>query len=114
MQVFCVLKRMNKRTPLCAASERGDVEAVRWLLQRPCIDIEGSDGEYEDLPLTLAAFWGHSNIVKILISCKADIEGTNIQGDTPLMLAARQGHFIIVEFLVLNCKAKVSAKNCTG
>lgn len=102
---------------------RGDLEAVKRVLDMTpeivdawalCIAIEthktdilcqllehGAQVDEDVLhhPLCDAAKYGNKDIVQLLLSRGADIEGGNC-GKTPLIHAARGGHFEIVQYLV--------------
>lgn len=52
-------------------------------------------------PLCIAAFWGHADIVRLLLEHKADINITNrATGWTPCHCAAFQGHGKVVLYLM--------------
>lgn len=58
--------------------------------------------------LMLAAYQGHVEIVKILLSKSADVNAKNDKGETPLMMAAAEGHKEVVASL-LEAKANPDA-----
>ena len=64
-------------------------------------------------PLHLAAWQGHSKVVRVLIDSKADVDATHDDGWTPLHLAARQGHSEVVRVLI-DSKADVDATHDDG
>ena len=51
-------------------------------------------------PLHLAAWFGRSEVVRVLLDSKADVDATYDNGWTPLHLAARQGHSEVVRVLL--------------
>lgn len=51
-------------------------------------------------PLMIAAFQGHTTIVKMILACNISVNESNTQDDTALLLAASQGHADIVELLI--------------
>ena len=57
---------------------------------------------YGKSPLWIAAYHGHSNIIKIFLQHKADVNLANQKGETPLWCAAQRGHRAIVELLIIN------------
>lgn len=64
--------------------------------------------------LLQAARMGHADTVRSLLTGgKADVNGRDEQGDTPLIEAARAGHDEVVQALLV-AKADTSAKNDSG
>lgn len=63
--------------------------------------------------LHIAAFYGRTDMVKLLLSYKADVNAKNIYGQTPLHMAALNGQEQTVELLLAN-KADVNAKDGHG
>ena len=62
------------------------------------VDIECTDATLSR-PLHIATLQGHSDIIQILIKCKADINAQNIFGWTPLHLAVYNQRHNIVKLL---------------
>jgi len=89
---------MSLNKELLKASEKGDVEKVKKLLE------EGADVNAKDFlgftSLHLAASNGHFNVVKLLIEKGADVNAKVRGGSTPLHLAASNGHFNVVKLLL--------------
>ncbi|RDH41593.1 ankyrin repeat domain-containing protein [Zooshikella ganghwensis] len=50
-------------------------------------------------PLLAASFIGRLEIVKLLVNQGANIQAKSVVGDTALIIAQRQGHDEIVEYL---------------
>lgn len=64
-------------------------------------------------PLHVAAKWGKSNMVSLLLEKGANIESKTRDGLTPLHCAARSGHEQVVDMLLergapISCKTKVN------
>ena len=49
--------------------------------------------------LILAVWWGHTEVVKLLIKNGADVYAKNKYGQTALMLAEKRGHTKIISIL---------------
>ncbi|MEL6816466.1 MAG: ankyrin repeat domain-containing protein, partial [Cyanobacteria bacterium J06598_3] len=84
------------RLPLNVASERGDFEVVHMLMRAGAY-LEATE-ENGFTALMCAAAAGHLLIVQTLIACGANVNA-NYYGKTPLMLAARNGHTKVYDFL---------------
>jgi uncharacterized protein len=84
-------------TPLHVAAIRGDVPAIRALLEAGAdINAPGEDGY---TPLHDAALQGHSEAVRLLLERGASREIRNDDGKTPLESAALRGDAEIVGLL---------------
>lgn len=87
---------------ICTAAERGDVEAVRRLLNQDCGLIEAriSEGNLSRTPLMLAALEGHMGVVRFLVDEGADVNARDADGETALYMAAGWGHEEVVAYLL--------------
>ena len=120
------------RTALFMAAMRGHTRIVELLLgylpetegQRvekisKRVDPNRSDNESTS-PLHAAAFGGHIDIVRMLLT--DDVERpfifrpnqTNSKGETPLHIACKKGHKNIVELLIKDKRVDVSTKDNEG
>ena len=105
---------MEKWTPLHRASQSGDVDKVRELLEGGKYDVNCVDWD-ERTPLHEAASEGHLGVVRVLISeFKADVNVHNKSGLTPLHEAASEGHLGVVRVLISEFKADVNVHNNNG
>lgn len=88
------------RTALCLAAAKGSVEVVRALLDR------GLDENHKDdlgwTPLHAAACEGHKNVCAILTErgSMARVGELDVEGRSPLILAAQEGHCSTVRLLL--------------
>ncbi|MEW5723920.1 MAG: ankyrin repeat domain-containing protein [Thermodesulfobacteriota bacterium] len=103
--------RSTGATPLTWAAMHGiRPEITRWLLSRGA-DREKPDGE-GNTPLTTAACYGNTGVVKVLLEAGADPNAADKQGRHPLVVASgRRGRIEILEALV---KAGVAVQGLIG
>ena len=94
---------------LHAAAERGELEGIRGWLSQQAGDAEGDGGQRVDVdarapsgatPLHVAAYFGHCDVVALLLQRRADVDARREDGTTPLHAAAKNGHLEVVEALV--------------
>ena len=93
-------RETSGRNSLFLACKAGHLETAKLLLD----NYKGCDWQTSDhggkSPLYTASFYGHSKIVRLLLSQGADANQGHGNGITPLMAAAQQGHFKIVKRLI--------------
>jgi len=94
------LKDKGGRTPMILAAYRGHSEIVR-LLKAAGADIDVRVDSEQDTLLHFAVIRKDVKLVKLLIANGADVNLKNKDGCTPMMLAIKQGHTVIVEALSL-------------
>ena len=85
-------------TPLHIAAARGDINAVKALLEQRA-DVNKRD-KNSSTPLHEAASKGHANIVRLLIEKGADVNATLSDGTTPLTSAVIFGRASVVSLLL--------------
>lgn len=83
--------------PLYMAASNGDIAKVQTLLNlraNPNVDFEGTPALYS------AAKEGHTEVVRLLLAHKADVNAKDDwTGNTPLQTAQKNGHKDIVILL---------------
>lgn len=117
--------RMNNNTmeesELLHASRNGDIGAIKTLLDRQkdgeidldinCLGKTKANNSWT--PLHLASYFGHRDVVQLLLENGADVNAINDIGDSPLHRAAFTGRQDIVTFL-LQHHADVNLLNAEG
>ena len=97
--------RHDGATPLLVASIRQPEVAKLLLDYNADVNTTAHCGGMFDrcTPLYLAALFGHTDLVKLLLNCKADVNARiTDDGKTPLYIAAKKGHRKIVKLLLDN------------
>jgi ankyrin repeat protein len=89
---------------LCLAAANGNTSIAELLVERTANVNQASDG---DLPLSLAAFWGHLELVELLLLLRANVDATDEHNCTALHEAARAGRHAIA-MLLIDAGASVS------
>ena len=99
----------NGDTPLTlAAKHRLGIVVHALLSDSQClVDAKGQDGFNA---LHYSCRYDHVDIVKILVNHMADVNARTDSGDTPLTLAIKHKHGIVVNALLSNSKCLVDAK----
>ena len=105
---------MASSAPLHVASQQGDVDKVRELLEHGKYSVNSTDSRGRS-PLYYACANGHLNVVRVLVSGhKADMTIQDASGITALNRAALCGHESIVCALLEEYGCPVDAKDNTG
>ncbi|WP_395461191.1 ankyrin repeat domain-containing protein [Wolbachia endosymbiont (group B) of Ablattaria laevigata] len=118
LQALSIARIVRSRTELLfklfSSAKNGDLEAVKYLVERAEVDVNAQD-MFEFTSLMFAAASGHLDVVKYLVKeAKVDVNAGNEFGNTPLIFAAEDGHLDVVKYLVKEAKANVNAKNEFG
>lgn len=89
---------LQGETPLYAAAQHGQLEAVTFLLNHGVpIDPKTDHGE---TPLLVAAREGHVDIVRTLLEAGANVNQQDNRGWTALMIAMRENHADLINLLL--------------
>ncbi len=101
----------NGESLLQAASETGNIDLVKYLLDKGAqIDNQNSKGESS---LYIASEKSHIEVVKMLLKYKAQVDLQGEDGWSSLMVASQNGH-VDVEKMLLENKAQVDLQNNNG
>lgn len=89
----------HRYTPLFWAVQGGSVEFIKSIVKDGA-NLEAIN-EFGQTPLIVAVLLNHESIVRELVSLGSDVNRPDaIEGQTPLILAARDGRLEIVKFLL--------------
>ncbi|XP_065200646.1 histone-lysine N-methyltransferase EHMT1 isoform X2 [Planococcus citri] len=98
-------------TPLVWAAEFNHLDVALYLLSR------GADPFVRDVEQNIALHWasftGSVDTTEVLLNYNSDINCTNVHGDTPLHICARQDHYACVVLLLAH-KARTDIVNKAG
>jgi ankyrin repeat protein len=94
-------KTLNKEEFLINAAAQGKLNEVKQALKGGVfVDVRDKQKE-GGTPLIWAAYNGHKEVIRVLLSNDADIEALSRNGEmTALLMAAYNGHNDIVEYLL--------------
>ncbi|XP_062515567.1 kinase D-interacting substrate of 220 kDa-like [Corticium candelabrum] len=94
---------------LCEAVERGDIQLVKRLLKLG-VDVNARDENWDTL--LMQACWNkQKEMVEFLLTKSADVNVTDGFGRTPLITAAREGWYDIVDMLLKTKDINVMKKD---
>ena len=90
--------QMDKANALVLAAERGNLEIVKFLIERgvkiESKDVDGATALYG------AALNGRTSVVQYLVEKGADVNAADNEGYVPLAMAAKNNHLDIVKYLI--------------
>ncbi|XP_059196836.1 KN motif and ankyrin repeat domain-containing protein 4 [Centropristis striata] len=116
---LCETDNVNKAgyTPvmlaaLTAAESPDDLEVAQQLLKLG--DVNACSRQAGQTALMLAVSHGRVAMVKLLLSCGADVNAQDREGSTALMCASEHGHTNIVRMLLETGRCDVSLKDKNG
>ncbi len=90
----------------------GEISYVKELMDKGA-NVNQRDDQFGITPLHTAAFHGRTEIVRLLLRSKADINAGDKEGETPLLSALAGGHAEISELLI-NRGAQINIKMKNG
>jgi len=90
--------QIDKANALVLAAERGNLEIVKFLVERG-VKIESKDVDGAT-PLYGAAFNGRMSVVQYLVEKGADVNAANNNGYVPLAMVAKSNHLDLVKYLI--------------
>jgi ankyrin repeat protein len=111
---FDVRDESCRRTALGWAAHGGYADVIEVLLATGRVDIDSRDGGGQT-PLSLAAQYGHTRVVRMLLEAEkkglgaVDVDSRSNNGRTPLSLAAQGGWHAVVNLLLETGKVDVDA-----
>ena len=108
---YCNKVNINGQSALTLASYKGYGEIVQSLLLIPGIDIDYQIKQTSWNPLLYACRYQKSDIVKLLLSAKANPNVENNKGQTPLILGAFFGDADIVRYLLEDERTDIHKKD---
>ena len=77
---------------LIKATKEGNIEAVKQHLSGILSGDVNAKDKLGRTPLRIAAYWGHKEIVELLIAKNANVNAKNNDGETPLDWAILNDH----------------------
>ena len=100
--------------PLFWACQEGCAESVQLLVDAGAWSGAERDGRVWVGGLGTAAEEGHVDVVRMLITMGVDVDGVDVDGDTPLCRASRSGRVDVVTALVDEGGADVNKAGVRG
>ncbi|KAK6083476.1 multiple ankyrin repeats single KH domain (pfs domain-containing protein) [Seiridium cupressi] len=85
-----IRKLFQKDTAIVQAASDGDLKKVADLISIGC-NVNAKD-RWGWTALSMAAYGGHLSIARLLLDHDADMDNIDVDGDTPMQLAATRGH----------------------
>ena len=100
------------QTPFHYACQEGSIDIIQYLIKECAVDISTTDKE-ENTPLIKAAMNGCLKVIEFLIKQGCDPKQRNTYGNTPLHIAASNGHLSTVKYFgkILNCDLSNTINN---
>jgi ankyrin repeat protein len=80
------------------AASRGNRPATEAFLTKSCVNVNTRNGSRT--ALSQASYWGHTDVVKVLVEAGADVDRPGHRGRTPLFVASASGHTDVIHVLI--------------
>jgi len=110
--VDTLISQAAAETDLGRAVLSGEIAEVRVSLEKGA-NVNEKDSQFGTTPLHMAAFYGRTEIAKLLLRSKADINAVDNEGETPLLAALANNQKEMGELLI-NRGAKVNVMTKKG
>ena len=94
------LKDKEGHTPLHWASLGGYKDLCELLIENGCPINEHASNDYGPKPIHWACVYGHVVVVDMFIEKGVHIDTTDLNGCSPLIIAAQYGQSLVVSFLL--------------
>ncbi len=104
--VLALLAMLMQASEIHDAAQRADVKTIKELLAKDpgLVNARLTTSEdslsYRKTPLHVAAEFGHTDVIRLLLEHKADINSRTAMGFTPLHFAAMSGHSAAARLLI--------------
>lgn len=89
------IKNNANKTTFMLAAQHGSKDFLKKMLELKCTISK----EEQEQSLLLASECGHTAVVEFLLSKDVNIDINNSDGDTPLIIANKKGHYEVVSLL---------------
>ena len=101
-------------TPVHLAAIFNRPKILEWLLDQGA-DVDDKD-DFGGLPIHKAAFVGSLGCVQALVNRRAFVKAEDIDGNTPLLLSMKEGHWDVADYLLTNnvLRADIDTTNLAG
>ncbi|XP_046330942.1 ankyrin repeat domain-containing protein 17-like isoform X2 [Haliotis rufescens] len=103
----------NNNNILHEACEGGDVSIVNYIISKGVVAIN-SRGKYDRTPVMVAAEFGHTNVLELLVREGGDVNVRSSEGNTILHAACLGGHVKMVCHVLSTTRVNVNARGKKG
>ncbi|XP_046330940.2 ankyrin repeat domain-containing protein 17-like [Haliotis rufescens] len=103
----------NNNNILHEACVGGDVSIVNYIISKGVVAIN-SRGKYDRTPVMVAAEFGHTNVLELLVREGGDVNVRSSEGNTILHAACLGGHVKMVRHVLSTTRVNVNARGKKG
>ncbi|XP_048242829.1 ankyrin repeat domain-containing protein 17-like [Haliotis rufescens] len=103
----------NNNNILHEACVGGDVSIVNYIISKGVVAIN-SRGKYDRTPVMVAAEFGHTNVLELLVREGGDVNVRSSEGNTILHAACLGGHVSMVCHVLSTTRVNVNARGKKG